>query len=101
MNIDMNLAPVMDVDTNPANPVIGDRSFSREPATVARMGAAFTRALQAEGVAACAKHFPGHGDTSQDRYDIIMIQILVARVGGCVHLPNTCPPSPLTLCGSD
>jgi len=67
VNIDMNLAPVMDVDTNPANPVIGDRSFSREPAIVASMGAAFTRALQAEGVAACAKHFPGHGDTSQDR----------------------------------
>jgi beta-N-acetylhexosaminidase len=67
VNIDMNLAPVVDVDTNAANPVIGDRSFSRQPEVVARMGAAFIGAMQKEGVAACAKHFPGHGDTSQDR----------------------------------
>src|SRR5512145_3371825 len=68
VGIDQDYAPVVDVDTNPANPVIGDRSFSREPGVVARLGAALALGLQAEGVAACAKHFPGHGDTSQDSH---------------------------------
>ncbi|HZZ84278.1 MAG TPA: beta-N-acetylhexosaminidase [Anaeromyxobacteraceae bacterium] len=66
--VDQDYAPVVDVDTNPANPVIGDRSFSREPREVARLGAALARGLQSAGVAACAKHFPGHGDTSQDSH---------------------------------
>ena len=68
VGIDQDYAPVVDVDTNPGNPVIGDRSFSRDPATVARLGAALAQGLQGEGVAACAKHFPGHGDTSQDSH---------------------------------
>lgn len=68
VNIDMDLAPVLDVDTNPANPVIGARSFGRDAALVAKLGCAVIRGLQAEGVAACAKHFPGHGDTSQDSH---------------------------------
>src|SRR5512133_1247791 len=68
VGIDQDYAPVVDVDTNPANPVIGDRSFSRDPAAVGRLGAALALGLQAEGVAACAKHFPGHGDTSQDSH---------------------------------
>jgi beta-N-acetylhexosaminidase len=68
VGIDQDYAPVVDVDTNPANPVIGDRAFSRDPAAVARLGAALAEGLQAEGVAACAKHFPGHGDTSQDSH---------------------------------
>src|SRR5512146_956687 len=66
--VDQDYAPVVDVDTNPANPVIGDRSFSRDPHDVARMAAALARGLQDSGVAACAKHFPGHGDTSQDSH---------------------------------
>ena len=66
--VDLNFAPVVDVDSNPQNPVIGDRSFSRDPATVARHGAAFIEALQEAGVAACAKHFPGHGDTDLDSH---------------------------------
>jgi beta-N-acetylhexosaminidase len=66
--IDLCFAPVVDVDTNPANPVIGERSFSSDPQRVARHGAAFVEALQAGGVAACAKHFPGHGDTSCDSH---------------------------------
>jgi beta-N-acetylhexosaminidase len=58
----------VDVDTNPRNPVIGDRSFSADPALVGRLGAALAEGLQSAGVAACAKHFPGHGDTSQDSH---------------------------------
>jgi beta-N-acetylhexosaminidase len=68
VGIDQDYAPCVDVDTNPANPVIGDRSFSRDPAVVARVGAALAEGLQSAGVAACAKHFPGHGDTSQDSH---------------------------------
>ena len=68
LGIDLDFAPVVDVDTNPANPVIGDRSFGREAERVARHASAFVRAMQAEGVAACAKHFPGHGDTQEDSH---------------------------------
>jgi beta-N-acetylhexosaminidase len=66
--IDQDYAPVVDVDTNPQNPVIGDRSISRDPAQVARLGVALAKALEKGGVASCAKHFPGHGDTSQDSH---------------------------------
>jgi beta-N-acetylhexosaminidase len=68
VGIDQDYAPVVDVDTNAANPVIGDRAFSREPSAVALLGAALAAGLQGAGVAACAKHFPGHGDTSQDSH---------------------------------
>jgi beta-N-acetylhexosaminidase len=68
VGIDQDYAPCVDVDTNPANPVIGDRSFSRDAAVVGRLGAALAEGLQGAGVAACAKHFPGHGDTSQDSH---------------------------------
>ena len=68
LRITLDFAPVVDVDTNPANPVIGDRSFGREAEPVGRHAAAFIAALQAEGVAACAKHFPGHGDTELDSH---------------------------------
>jgi beta-N-acetylhexosaminidase len=68
LRVDLDFAPVADVDTNPANPVIGDRSFSADPEQVARHAVAFARGLEAEGVAACAKHFPGHGDTSVDSH---------------------------------
>jgi beta-N-acetylhexosaminidase len=68
LGIGLDFAPVVDVDTNPDNPVIGDRSFSRDPARVGRHAAAFVTAMQAAGVAACAKHFPGHGDTQTDSH---------------------------------
>ena len=68
VNIDVNLAPALDVDTNPDNPVIGDRSFGATCDLVSRMGTALIRGLQENGVAACGKHFPGHGDTSQDSH---------------------------------
>jgi beta-N-acetylhexosaminidase len=68
LGFDVDFAPVLDVDTNPANPVIGDRSFHRDAGEVARLGVALGRGLEAGGVAACGKHFPGHGDTSQDSH---------------------------------
>ncbi|HEV7299131.1 MAG TPA: beta-N-acetylhexosaminidase [Tepidisphaeraceae bacterium] len=68
VNIDVNFAPVLDVDTNPANPVIGSRSFGATAALVSEMGTALIAGLQSAGVAASAKHFPGHGDTSQDSH---------------------------------
>src|SRR4051812_40541859 len=66
--VDLDFAPVVDVDTNPRNPVIGDRSFSRDPRRVARLGVALAQAMERAGVASCVKHFPGHGDTSQDSH---------------------------------
>jgi beta-N-acetylhexosaminidase len=65
---DLDFAPVVDVDSNPDNPVIGDRSFARDPATVGNHAAAQILALQELGIAACAKHFPGHGDTDLDSH---------------------------------
>ncbi|MFO0585002.1 MAG: beta-N-acetylhexosaminidase [Anaeromyxobacter sp.] len=68
VGIDQDYAPVVDVDTNPANPVIGDRALSSKADEVSRLGAALALGLQEAGVAACAKHFPGHGDTNQDSH---------------------------------
>ncbi len=66
--INLNLAPVLDVNSNPSNPVIGVRSFGDDPRRVAAHGVAFVEGTQERGVAACAKHFPGHGDTSVDSH---------------------------------
>ncbi|MCB9620700.1 MAG: beta-N-acetylhexosaminidase [Sandaracinus sp.] len=64
----MDFAPVLDVDTNPDNPVIGDRSFGREPERVIRHGLAFADGLADAGLLGCGKHFPGHGDTDTDSH---------------------------------
>ncbi|MEM1109257.1 MAG: beta-N-acetylhexosaminidase [Planctomycetota bacterium] len=68
LGINLNFAPVLDVDTNPDNPVIGSRSFGADPRLVAELGVALAHGLQDVGVAACGKHFPGHGDTHQDSH---------------------------------
>jgi len=68
VGINLDFAPVLDVATNAANPVIGDRAMSADPAEVARLAKAFIRGIQGEGVAACGKHFPGHGDTDVDSH---------------------------------
>jgi beta-N-acetylhexosaminidase len=68
VGVDLDLGPVADVNTNPFNPVIGVRSFGADAAAVAGHTAAWISGLQGAGVAACAKHFPGHGDTSVDSH---------------------------------
>lgn len=64
----LNLAPVLDVHSNPDNPVIGDRSFGSDPTRVARCGAGFMLGHHTAGVVPCGKHFPGHGDTDLDSH---------------------------------
>ncbi|MDQ0241526.1 glycoside hydrolase family 3 protein [Arthrobacter bambusae] len=68
LGINLNLAPDADVNSAPDNPVIGVRSFGAEPGLVARHTAAWIRGLEDAGVASCAKHFPGHGDTTTDSH---------------------------------
>jgi beta-N-acetylhexosaminidase len=68
VGISLDFAPVLDIHTNPKNPVIGDRALAETAAEVGKLGAVIVRALQDEGVAACGKHFPGHGDTSTDSH---------------------------------
>ncbi len=71
LGVNVNLAPTVDVNTAADNPVIGTRSFGADTALVARHAAAAVTGLQAAGVAACAKHFPGHGSTSNDSHHVI------------------------------
>jgi beta-N-acetylhexosaminidase len=66
--VNLDLAPVADVVVDPANPIVGVRSFGSDPELVARHVAAFVEGLQGTGVAACAKHFPGHGETAADSH---------------------------------
>jgi beta-N-acetylhexosaminidase len=68
VGITLDYAPVLDVHTNPADPIIGDRALAERADVVARLGRLLIRGLQREGVAACGKHFPGHGDTSTDSH---------------------------------
>ncbi|XOK62427.1 beta-N-acetylhexosaminidase [Paenibacillus elgii] len=68
LGVNMNFAPDLDINNNPANPVIGVRSFGEAPEAVAEYGAASIRGFQDAGVSATAKHFPGHGDTATDSH---------------------------------
>ena len=68
VGVNLNFAPDVDINSNPDNPVIGTRSFGTDPETVGAHSAAWTRGLQSTGVAASAKHFPGHGDTAVDSH---------------------------------
>ena len=108
MNIHVNYAPVVDINNNPANPVIGVRSFGQDKELVALLGTRIMQGMQDAGVMACAKHFPGHGDVSVDsHYDLPFIPkpmadlealelhpfrpILAAGVGGLMIPPLTIP----------
>lgn len=73
LGVNMNLAPDVDVANNPANPVIGVRSFGAEPELVARLGAAAIRGYRAAGIASTIKHFPGHGDTAVDSHQALPV----------------------------
>jgi beta-N-acetylhexosaminidase len=77
VGIDMNFAPVLDVDSNPRNPVIGDRAFSEDPTGAAALGIAFAKGSLSRGVLPVGKHFPGHGDTSADSHK----ELPVVRAG--------------------
>ncbi|MDR0422409.1 MAG: serine hydrolase [Proteiniphilum sp.] len=68
MGIHVNFAPSLDVHSNPKNPVIGTRSYGENPLSVARAGIAYAKGLEENGVMSVAKHFPGHGDTSEDSH---------------------------------
>lgn len=84
----LNFAPVADVDSNKANPVIGDRAFGSDPELTGDMVARFVKGLQASGVAACAKHFPGHGDTHTDSHlELPRVDNDRARLETCELIP--------------
>lgn len=68
LGVHMNFAPVVDINSNPRNPVIGDRSFGESKKAVSRKSYAYMKGLQDVGIMACAKHFPGHGDTHLDSH---------------------------------
>ena len=68
IGVQVNFAPVVDVNNNPRNPVINTRSYGEDPAAVGRLGSAYIRGLQAAGMMATLKHFPGHGDTDVDSH---------------------------------
>ncbi len=71
LGFDIDFAPVLDVNTNRDNPIIGDRAFASEPESAARRALAFAAGLADAGILACGKHFPGHGDTDQDSHFVL------------------------------
>ena len=88
VGISLDYAPVLDIHTNPRNPVIGDRALAETAEVVARLGAAIVRGLQDAGVAACGKHFPGHGDTSVDSHlDLPVVDHPPDRLRGVEFVP--------------
>jgi beta-N-acetylhexosaminidase len=88
VGITLDFAPVLDVHTNLKNPIIGDRALAEKAAEVARLGAAIVRAMQGERVAACGKHFPGHGDTSTDSHlELPLVEHPPERLREVEYLP--------------
>ncbi len=88
MGIQVNFAPVLDVNDNPLNPVIGDRSFGESPELVARHAIAFGRGLEDGGVMAVGKHFPGHGSSSEDSHKTLpVINKSLQEINTCELVP--------------
>ena len=88
VGVTFDFTPVLDVLTCTKNPAIGDRSFSDDPAIVAKIGVAIIEALQHEGVAACGKHFPGHGDTAVDSHlDLPVVEHAPDRFDAVEYVP--------------
>ena len=73
VGINMNLAPVLDVNSNPANPIIGDRAYGTQPERVCTYGMAVMQGLEDNGIIPCGKHFPGHGDTMTDSHHVLPV----------------------------
>jgi beta-N-acetylhexosaminidase len=88
VGVNLDLAPVADVVVDPANPIVGVRSFGSNPELVARHVAAFVEGLQGTGVAACAKHFPGHGETAADSH----VELPTAEADRETLLERALPP---------
>lgn len=88
LGIHIAFAPVLDVNNNPSNPVINTRSYGEDPAMVARLGAAFIRGVQANGMVATGKHFPGHGDTETNSHlDIPVVNVSRSRLDSVELVP--------------
>ncbi len=88
MGIQVNFAPVLDVNDNPLNPVIGDRSFGENPEMVARHAIAFARGLEDGGVMAVGKHFPGHGSSTEDSHKTLpVINKSLQEINTCELVP--------------
>jgi beta-N-acetylhexosaminidase len=88
VGVDINFAPVLDVDSNPENPVIGDRALSSDPDIVAALGIAFVRGMLSRGVLPVGKHFPGHGNTASDSH----VELPVVRSSRAVLLNRDVSP---------
>ncbi len=81
LGVQVNYAPVVDINNNPKNPVIGYRSFGEDKYKVGYLGAAYTRGMQDAGIMACAKHFPGHGDVDVDsHFDLPVVNKTIAQL---------------------
>ncbi|MYC28379.1 MAG: beta-N-acetylhexosaminidase [Nitrospira sp. SB0662_bin_26] len=73
VGINMNMAPILDVNNNPANPIIGDRAYGTEPEPVCAYGLSVMQGLEDNGIIPCGKHFPGHGDTMTDSHHVLPV----------------------------
>lgn len=87
LGVNVNYFPVADVNNNPRNPIISIRSFGEDPRQVSAMVAAYVRGCQQEGVLSTAKHFPGHGDTSQDSHIALPVVTATREHMNAVELP--------------
>jgi beta-glucosidase-like glycosyl hydrolase/CubicO group peptidase (beta-lactamase class C family) len=88
LGVHVNYAPVVDINNNPNNPVIGYRSFGEDKNKVARLGVAYMRGMQDAGIMACGKHFPGHGDVDVDsHYDLPMIKKVRSQLDSMELVP--------------
>lgn len=88
IGVHVNYAPVVDINNNPNNPVIGYRSFGEDKYKVANLGVAYTKGMQDAGIMACAKHFPGHGDTEVDsHYDLPVINKSISQLNALELYP--------------
>ena len=88
VGISLDYTPVLDIHTNPKNPVIGDRALAERADDVAKFGRVIIETLQAEGLAACGKHFPGHGDTSTDsHHELPMVEHSPDRLDAVEFVP--------------